>query len=181
MELYLVPGSKVGFACALCPWGVFRSIYRCNIPCGPRILAEFGMVAFAWRSATSFGVFHIFSALGWMQEFTFLTYHAVSSFFFVKITNCVDFSKPFPTFFVLSLLSCCYCCFPACLFYLMSSMFALSSYFDLSPFAHSFGVPTVFNVWDSILLSSVGTSGRVGFLCCNNILLHFNLHIFHLG
>ena len=57
-------------------------------PCGPRILAEFVVVAFAWCSATSFGVFHIFSAWGWMQEFTFLTNHAVStSFFFVKITN----------------------------------------------------------------------------------------------
>ena len=51
----------------------------------PRILTEFGMVAFALCSAPSFGVFHIFSAWGWMQEFTFLTYHAVStSLFFCK-------------------------------------------------------------------------------------------------
>ena len=38
-----------------------------TFPCGPRILAEFGMVAFALCSATSFRVFHIFSAWGWMQ------------------------------------------------------------------------------------------------------------------
>ena len=37
-------------------------------PCGPRILAEFRMVAFALCSATSFGIFLIFSAWGWMQE-----------------------------------------------------------------------------------------------------------------
>ena len=64
-----------------------------TFPCGPGILAEFGMVAFALWSATSFGVFHIFSAWGWMQEFTFLIYHAVStSLFLAKITICVDFS-----------------------------------------------------------------------------------------
>ena len=33
-----------------------------TFPCGPKILAEFWMVAFALCSATSFGGFHIFSA-----------------------------------------------------------------------------------------------------------------------
>ena len=47
-------------------------------PCGRRIIAEFWMVALALCSATSLRVFHIFSAWGWMQEFTFLTCHAVS-------------------------------------------------------------------------------------------------------
>ena len=37
-----------------------------TFPCGPRILGEFGMVAFALCSATSFWVFRIFSAWGWM-------------------------------------------------------------------------------------------------------------------
>ena len=97
-----------------------------TFPCGLRILAEFGMVAFALCSAISFGVFHIFTAWGWMHEFTFLTYHAVSTrIFFAKITNCVDFSLPLPTFLILRLLSCCYCCFPACWFYLMSFMFVI--------------------------------------------------------
>ena len=58
------------------------------------------MVAFALCSATSFRVFHIFFACGWMQDLTFLTYHAVSTtLFFVKITNCVDFSSLLPSFF----------------------------------------------------------------------------------
>ena len=38
-----------------------------TFPCGPRIFAEFWMVDLALCSATYFGVFHIFSALGWMQ------------------------------------------------------------------------------------------------------------------
>ena len=54
--------------------------------CGPRIFAEFWMVAFALCSATSFVVFYIFSAWGWMQEFTFLTCYAVSTrLFFFKL------------------------------------------------------------------------------------------------
>ena len=83
--------------------------------CGPRIFAEFWMVAFALCSATSFGVFYIFSAWGWMQEFTFLTCYAVSTrLFFVKITMCVDLSLPWPSFFVLRFIGCSCCCFPAC-------------------------------------------------------------------
>ena len=50
-----------------------------TFPCCPRKFAEFWMAAIALCSETSFWVFHIFSALGWMQEFTFLTCHAVST------------------------------------------------------------------------------------------------------
>ena len=58
-----------------------------TFPCAHRILAEFGMVAFAWCSATSFGVFHIFSAWGWMQEFTFLTSPLTYFFLFIIHKN----------------------------------------------------------------------------------------------
>ena len=107
---------------------------------------QFGMVAFAWYPATSFGDFHIFSACGCVQEFPFLSYHAVSTrLFFVKITNCVDFSSPLPSFFHLRLLSCSYCCFPACWVYLMSSC-TFSLLCDISSPARSFGVSSVFTV-----------------------------------
>ena len=55
-----------------------------TFPCGPRILAEPGMVAFALCSATYFGVFHIFSAWDWMQEFTFSPIMPCRQDFFCK-------------------------------------------------------------------------------------------------
>ena len=61
-----------------------------TFPCGPRIFAEFWMVALALCSATSFGVFHIFFAWGWMQKFTFLTCHAMltRTFFYKNYKLC---------------------------------------------------------------------------------------------
>ena len=80
VELYLVSGSQVRLLtpCALEMYSEASIVV--TFPSGPRILAEFGMVAFAGCSATSFGVFHIFSECCWMQEFTFLTDHATRLF-----------------------------------------------------------------------------------------------------
>ena len=77
-----MPGSQVGFACILQMYSEASIIV--TIPCGPRMLAEFGMVAFALYSATFFGVFHIFSALGWMQEFTVSHIMSCRQAFFCK-------------------------------------------------------------------------------------------------
>ena len=144
-----------------------------TFPCLPRIFAEFGMAAFALCSATSFGVFHIFFAWGWMQEFTFLTYHAVSTRrFFLKITNCVDF------------FSCCL----RSLFWgssvvaIFSSLLVESTWWvscslsllcDLSSSARSLGVSSVFTVLLYFpLLACRYRLGHVGFLCwyyyCSN-------------
>ena len=54
-----------------------------TFPCDPRIFAEFWMVGFALCSEISFRVLDIFSANGWIQEFTFLTCHAVSTSLFL--------------------------------------------------------------------------------------------------
>ena len=45
--------------------------------------------------------------------------------FFVKITNCIYFSLPWPSFFVLRFTGCSYCCFPACWVLLMCFMFVI--------------------------------------------------------
>ena len=130
MELYLVrgvvvPGSRWGlFApCALEMYSEASIVI--TFPCGPRILAEFGMVASAWCSATYFGVSLYFLHGAGCRIYIIHLSCCVDKPFFVKITNCVDFSLPLPTFFVLRRLSCCYCCFPACWFSLMSFMFVI--------------------------------------------------------
>ena len=58
----MVPGSKVGVACALCPWMYSEAHFVVTFHFGPGIFAEAWMVALALCSVTSIGVFHIFSA-----------------------------------------------------------------------------------------------------------------------
>ena len=74
-----------------------------TFPCGPRILAEFGMVAFAWCSATSFGVFHVCSAWAGCKNLHSLSSRVDKPFFCKNYKQCLQL----PTFFVLRLLSCC--------------------------------------------------------------------------
>ena len=144
------------------------------------------MVALALCSATSLRVFHIFSAWGWMQEFTLLTCHAVSTrIFFCKSCKLLIFlCSGLRSFF-----------WGSSVVVIVASLLVGSSRWVscslsigcvLSSTAHSFGISFVLWVWDSILLSSVGTlvsedspipadypaDSRVGFQCrykyCNN-------------